>query len=71
MTNYREQIKECWTKTGGLITKSTAAKILEVNRSVITKNNSINKYKIGKDEFVSFVEIINNQDIKPRKKRGK
>ena len=69
MTAYKEQIKEYWTSTGGLITKATAAKILGVNRSVITKNKTIKTYKVENDEFVSFVEIINNEEIKPRKKR--
>ncbi len=68
---YKEELKENWTTAGGLITKATAGKILNVSRSVITKRKDIKKYKIDNDEFVSYTEIINRTDIKPRMKRKK
>lgn len=71
MNDYKQQILDSWTKAGGLITKATAAKILGVNRSVISKRTDIKSYIIDNDEFVSFAEIISRIDIKPRKKRKK
>lgn len=69
--NYKEKIIEEWTKSGGLITKVTAARILGVTQSVITRRKDIKRYIVNNDEFVSFIEIINNTEIKPRKKRAK
>lgn len=68
---YREQINTVWNTAGGLISKRTAAKILQVNPSVISKrikNGTLKSYKIEDDEFISFQEILKREDIKPRKK---
>lgn len=67
---YKEQINELWNKAGGLITKRTAAKILQVNPSVISKrikNGSLRSFQIEEDEFLSLQEILKRDDIKPRK----
>lgn len=68
--SYKEEILENWTKAGGLIPKATAAKILNVSRSVFSTRKDLTIYKIGNDEFLSYTEIMNRQDIKPRKKRN-
>jgi len=68
--SYKEDIITQWTQAGGLITKATAAKILNICRSAISNRKDITIYKVGNDEFVSFTEIINRRDIKPRKKRS-
>lgn len=66
---YKEEIINQWNKAGGLITKIAAARILGVSQSVITRRSDIKKYQVGKDEYVSYTEIINREDIKPRAKR--
>lgn len=66
---YKDEIKEEWTKAGGLITKVTAARILGVNQSVISRRKDIRRWIIDGDEFVSYTEIMNRDDIKPRRKR--
>ena len=64
---YKEKISEEWAKSGGLISKAVAAKILKVNKSVMTKRKDLKKIRIGEDEFLSFAEIMSREDIKPRK----
>jgi len=68
---YKEQIMNAWTENGGLINKAVAAKILKVDRSVISHRKDIKKIKVGPDEFVSFADIMRNKDIRPRAKRKK
>lgn len=70
MTTYKEQIKEAWLKENGLVTKATAARILDVSQSVITRHPELKRYKIEGDEFISFRDVLNSE-IKPRKKRKK
>lgn len=70
MTTYKEQIKEAWLKENGLVTKVTAARILNVSKSVITRHPELKRYKIEGDEFISFRDVLNSE-IKPRKKRKK
>lgn len=67
---YKEEIIKEWLKAGGLIPKNTAAKILGVSASVITKRKDIKRYKVKNDEYVSFSEIIGREDVVPRKKRS-
>lgn len=67
---YKEKIAATWISAGGLITKITAAKILGVNPSVLSKRKDIKKYEIESDEFVSFQEIMQRTDIKSRKKKN-
>jgi hypothetical protein len=68
---YKETIEKIWTTSGGLITKTTAAKILKVNKSVLTKNPNIEKYEIDGDIFVSYTDTMKNKwNIKPRKKKN-
>lgn len=69
--SYQEEFLIEWAKTGGLITESVAARIKEVNRSAISRNPEIKKYRIGNTVFVSLKEILENQSIKPRKKNKK
>jgi predicted XRE-type DNA-binding protein len=66
---YKEEIEKNWTKAGGLITQATAGKILGVNRSAISRRKDIKKFIIENDKLVSYTEIMNRKDIKPRKKR--
>lgn len=66
--SYKDEIKEAWLKENGLVTKATAAKMLEVSKSVITRHPELKRYKIGGDEFISFRDVLNS-NIKPRKKR--
>lgn len=66
---YKEKIAATWISAGGLITKITAAKILGVNPSVLSRRKDIRKYEIENDEFVSFQEIMARTDIKSRKKK--
>jgi hypothetical protein len=68
---YKDKLKEEWTKSGGLINKSVAAKILKVNKSVMTKRKDLKKIKIGEDIFLSYAEIMSREDIKPRKSKKK
>ena len=68
---YKEDFLIEWAKTGGLITEATAARIKGVNRSVISKNREITKYRIENQVFVSLKEILENQSIKPRKREAK
>lgn len=70
MVTYKEQIKEAWLKENGLVTKATAARILDVSQSVITRHPELKRYKIEEDEFISFRDVLNSE-IKPRKKRKK
>ena len=70
MVTYKEQIKEAWLKENGLVTKKTAARILDVSQSVITRHPELKRYKIEEDEFISFRDVLNSE-IKPRKKRKK
>ena len=70
MGTYKEQIKEAWLKENGLVTKATAARILDVSQSVITRHPELKRYKIEEDEFISFRDVLNSE-IKPRKKRKK
>lgn len=65
----REEIIQMWTKAGGLLTKKMASDILGVNKSVMSKRKDFKTYRIGKNEFLSFNEVINREDIKPRKKK--
>lgn len=68
---YKEHIEKTWTIAGGLITKTTAAKILNVNKSVLTKNPKVEKYEIDGDTFVSYTDTMKNKwKIKPRKKKS-
>ena len=67
---YKDEFKEKWLQSGGLITKMTAARILGVSESVITRHPELKRYQIDEDEFVSFKEILES-NIKPRMKRGK
>ncbi len=69
--SYKEDFLTEWAKTGGLITESTAARIKEVDRSVISRNSEIKKYRIENQVFVSLKEVLENQSIKPRKKNQK
>jgi hypothetical protein len=66
---YKELFEKEWVRQGGLINKATAAKILKVNNSVLSKRKDIKKIPILQDEFVSFAEIIKRDDIKPRRKK--
>lgn len=66
---YKETIEKAWTSAGGLIQKATAAKILGVDRSVFSKRKDIKIWDIEGDEYVSYTEIMNREDIKPRKKK--
>ena len=68
---YKDKISEEWAKAGGLISKSVAASILKVNKSVMTKRKDLKRIQIGKDEFLSFAEIMSREDIKPRKPKTK
>ena len=68
---YKEEFLENWAKSGGLITEATAAKIKNVNRSAISRNVNITKYRIGNNIFVSLKEILEDEKIKPRKKKEK
>lgn len=68
---YKDKISEEWAKAGGLISKAVAAKILKVNKSVMTKRKDLKKIQIGNDEFLSFAEIMSREDIKPRQKKRK
>jgi len=68
MTNYKEKFMDSWNKSGGLITKSVAGKILNVDRSAMSRTNKISKIKIDNDEFVPLTDIL-KCEIKPRKKR--
>ena len=70
MVTYKEQIKEAWLKENGLVTKATAARILDVSQSVITRHPELKRYKIEEDEFISFRDVLNSE-LKPRKKRKK
>jgi len=69
--DYKKEIVDAWSINGGLINKAVAAKILGVNRSVFSHRKDIRKIKVGNDEFVSFSDILKNEDIKPRAKRKK
>jgi len=64
----KEEIIVIWNKAGGLITKKLAADILGVNKSVLSKRKDIETYKIGSTSYVSYHDIINREDIKPRNK---
>ena len=68
---FKEEFLENWAKSGGLITEATAAKIKNVDRSAISRNQAIKKYKIENNIFVSLKEILENTTIKPRKKKEK
>lgn len=68
---YKEEILNAWSINGGLINKAVAAKILGVHRSVLSHRKDIRKIKVENDEFVSFADILKNEDIKPRAKRKK
>lgn len=68
--SYKDEIKEAWLKENGLVTKTTAARMLEVSPSVITRHPELKRYKIGGDEFISFRDVL-NANIAPRKKRKK
>lgn len=67
---YKEDFLIEWTKSGGLITEATAARIKEVDRSAISRNEEIKKYRIQNTVFVSLKEILENTTIKPRKKKN-
>lgn len=67
--NYKKEFLENWTKAGGLITKVTASRIFEVDKSVFSKRQ-LAIYKIGKSEFLSLAQVL-QMNIKPRKKRKK
>jgi len=67
---FRETFLEAWAKSGGgLISPAIAAKILGVNRSAITRHKDIKKYIVEENVFVSLTEIMNHENIKPRRKR--
>lgn len=67
--SYKEDFLSEWAKTGGLISEAIAARIKGVNRSVISRSTEIKKYYVEKSIFVSLKEILENESIKPRKKR--
>ncbi len=71
MNEYSKKFQEEWAKAGGLINKKTAANILGVNKSTITNRKDITIHEVEEDKFVSYAEISNRKDIKPRKKRKK
>ena len=54
--SYKDEIKEAWLKENGLVTKATAAKMLEVSKSVITRHPEL------KTTAIEF-KIIVNQDL--------
>ena len=68
--SFKEEFLTEWAKTGGLITETAAAKLKGVSRSAISRNPQIKKYRIGNSVYVSIKEVLENQSIKPRKKRN-
>lgn len=67
---FKEKFLEAWAKAGaGLISPAIAGKIHGVDRSSITRRKDIKKYHVEDNVFVSLTEIMNHEDIKPRKKR--
>lgn len=70
MSAYKDDFLKQWIAAGGLITPAVAAKLLGVTRSVISHREDLQKYEIGDNVFVSFSEIMQREDIKPRARRS-
>ncbi len=63
MPSYREQFQAAWLAAGGLITPVTAARILDVSPSTISRRDDLKRYQVGEDTFLSLTEVMNRNDI--------